>query len=70
MVAAVVQAFKSKTTLEYIRGVKLELLPAFEKQIWQRNYYEHIIRDEEDYQIKCKYIDENPIKWTEDEYYV
>ena len=65
-----VQAIKSKTTLEYIRDVKSGLLPSFDKQIWQRNYYEHIIRDEKDYQTKWQYIDENPIKWAEDEYFV
>ena len=68
-VADIIQAFKSKTTLEYIRGVTLGLLPSFDKQVWQRNYYEHIIRDETDYQTKWKYIDENPAKWAEDKYY-
>ena len=68
-VSAVVRAFKSKTTLEYIKGVKSGVLPPFDKQVWQRNYYEHVIRDESDYQTKWKYIDENPAKWVEDEYY-
>ena len=68
-IAAVVQAFKSKTTLEYIKGVKLGLLPPFDKQVWQRNYYEHVIRDESDYQTKWQYIDQNPAKWETDKYY-
>lgn len=38
-------------------------------KVWQRNYYEHVIRNEHDlYEIR-KYIDENPIKWTLDKYY-
>ena len=37
--------------------------------VWQKGFYDHIIRDDEDYQIKYQYIDENPIKWTEDELY-
>ena len=37
--------------------------------IWQTSYYDHIIRDEEDYLRIWKYIDENPAKWTEDKYY-
>ena len=69
-VANVVQAFKSKTTVEYIKGVKSGKYPPFNKRIWQRNYYEHIIRDEKDYKIKWKYIDENPAQWVEDEYFV
>ena len=36
------------------------------KPIWQRNYYEHIIRDEEEH-IKIKeYIRMNPEKWCRD----
>jgi REP element-mobilizing transposase RayT len=65
----VVQAFKSKTTVEYIKGVKSKLYPSFNKRLWQRNYYEHIIRDEKDYLTKWNYIDINPAKWKEDEYY-
>jgi REP element-mobilizing transposase RayT len=37
--------------------------------IWQRSYYDHIIRSENDYQRIWRYIDENPIKWKEDHYY-
>ena len=32
-------------------------------------YYDHIIRDENEYLRVWKYIDENPIKWDTDEYY-
>ena len=35
--------------------------------IWQRNYYEHIIRDDKDLQNKTDYIDANPMLWDEDE---
>ncbi len=35
--------------------------------IWQRNYYEHIIRDEKDLQNKTDYIEANPSSWDEDE---
>jgi REP element-mobilizing transposase RayT len=63
----IIKWFKTQTTNEYIRGVKAGLYPPFVKHIWQRNYYEHIIRNEQDlYEIR-KYIDENPIKWEEDE---
>ena len=37
--------------------------------IWQDYYYDHVIRDEADYRIKCNYIDENPAKWAEDAYF-
>ena len=37
--------------------------------IWQRSFYDHVIRDEEDFRIRWKYIDNNPSKWAMDEYF-
>jgi REP element-mobilizing transposase RayT len=37
--------------------------------VWQRNYYEHIIRDESSHQRIADYIIDNPAKWTEDIFY-
>lgn len=37
--------------------------------IWQKGFYDHIIRDEADYLRIWDYIDTNPAKWAEDEYY-
>jgi REP element-mobilizing transposase RayT len=37
---------------------------------WQRSFHDHIIRDESEYQRIWQYIDQNPARWTEDEYYV
>ena len=37
--------------------------------IWQRSYYDHIIRNEADYIEKSDYIINNPAKWVEDEYF-
>ena len=35
--------------------------------IWQRNYYEHIIRDHEDWDRIHQYIESNPSMWAEDD---
>ena len=35
-------------------------------QIWQRNYYEHIIRDYDDHQRIANYINTNPLRWDVD----
>jgi hypothetical protein len=35
--------------------------------IWQRNYYEHILRDETDYQRIAQYIQTNPLRWEQDQ---
>ena len=40
------------------------------RQLFQRSYYDHIVRDEKDYLARWKYIDDNPIKWQEDCLYV
>ena len=34
--------------------------------VWQRNYYEHVIRDERELYNTRQYILENPMKWQED----
>lgn len=57
-----IQWFKTTTTTDYIRGVKSGYFPAFDKHIWQRGYYDHIIRNDQDYQDIWRYIDNNPIK--------
>ena len=36
-------------------------------KFWQRNYYEHIIRNEQDLQNKTDYIESNPHLWDEDD---
>jgi REP element-mobilizing transposase RayT len=38
-------------------------------KLWQRNYYEHIIRNEQSYQNISNYIINNPAKWNEDKFY-
>ncbi len=68
-VGDVVGSFKSLSTNEYIRGVKDNIWPRFDKRLWQRNYYEHIIRDEKSYLQISEYIQTNPITWPDDKYY-
>lgn len=40
-----------------------------DKNIWQRNYHDHIIRDENEYFYIAEYIQTNPGKWAEDRFY-
>ena len=40
-----------------------------EEKIWQRGFYDHIIRDRADYEKIVKYIYENPLMWYYDELY-
>ncbi|MBR1802900.1 MAG: transposase [Clostridia bacterium] len=39
------------------------------ESIWQKSYYDHIIRNEKDYLRIWKYMDENILKWSLDKYY-
>jgi putative transposase len=64
---AVVAAFKSMTTVHYIRGVKTRGWPEFRQRLWQRNYYEHVVRDESELDRIRRYIDENPARWAFDD---
>ena len=38
-------------------------------KLWQRNYYEHIIRNEKEYLLIKQYIQNNPLNWEKDKYY-
>jgi len=39
------------------------------RTVWQKSFYDHVIRSEDDYQKVWRYIDNNPAKWTEDKYF-
>ncbi|MBD8388249.1 transposase [Dysgonomonas sp. BGC7] len=74
----------SKTIGSMIRGFKIGVMKQYKEyitraninsplqqtpSIWQRNYYEHIIRNEESYRKITEYIYENPKRWQTDDYY-
>jgi REP element-mobilizing transposase RayT len=63
-----VGAFKSIATDEYIGGVKQRDWPRFNKRFWQRNYFEHVIRDQDELEKIRDYIRKNPMMWTIDRY--
>lgn len=62
----IVQSFKGHATLAYIKMVKNGTVSPFKKRIWQRNYHEHIIRDEVDYERVATYTVNNPLTWDDD----
>ena len=59
----IIQWFKTMTTNEYIRGVKHNGLLSFHRKFWQRNYYEHVIRNEDELNKIREYIRNNPLRW-------
>jgi len=60
-----IKDFKSVTTRSY----KGEVNDPGIKSLWQSSYYDVIIRNEEHYQYVCEYIENNPVRWIEDDYY-
>ena len=67
--ADIVHRFKSLTTTRYIKGVNANGWPRFNKRLWQRNYHEHVIRDQKGYNQLSEYIQFNPLRWQEDKYF-
>lgn len=65
----VVQWFKTMTTNYYIQSVKYKNWQPFNRRLWQRNYYEHIIRNTKDYENITNYIYSNPANWLNDDYF-
>ena len=62
----IVQAFKSLTSRQYLQGIKESSWPPCTGKLWQRNYYERIIRDEDEWARISDYIAANPINWALD----
>ena len=64
--STIIQWFKIMTTTDYIRHVKQSGWIPFNRRVWQRNYYERIIRDERQLEATRRYIIENPVRWAGD----
>ena len=62
----IIGAYKSLTTVEYVRGVKTMKWAPFHERLWQRNYYEHVVRHEESLRDLQQYILDNPAQWDFD----
>ena len=52
-----------------IRSFKIMVTKKLGFSCWQRSYYDHIIRNENDYFEIYRYIENNPYKWREDKLY-
>ncbi|MBR3935914.1 MAG: transposase [Oscillospiraceae bacterium] len=62
---SIVRGFKSAVTREYNK-----LVPEDERnKLWQKSFYDEIIRNQAAYDEISKYIYENPMKWEDDELY-
>jgi len=59
----VVGLFKSMTTKRYIEGVSEHGWPSVRLRLWQRNYYERIVRGDDALDSIRRYILANPARW-------
>ena len=62
----VIGAFKSLTTVHYGEGVRSQKWTPFDGRLWQRNYFERIIRDSRELANVRAYIKNSPSGWTSD----
>ena len=61
-ISAIIGSFKSAATKLF------HAIPEHSgERLWQRNFYEHVIKNERDYQAIYNYILANPINWEKDE---
>jgi REP element-mobilizing transposase RayT len=66
LLGTVVQRFKTIVTIRYAAEVRAGRWAPFDGRLWQRNFYDHIVRDCEDL-FRCeRYIRANPTNWTAD----
>jgi MSHA biogenesis protein MshO len=59
----IIQRFKSYTTHLYIAGVSNKGWRQFSGRLWQRGYFDHVIRNEHDFEDTWNYIVNNSQKW-------
>ncbi len=59
----IIQWFKIMVTNNYLKEMKNNNFPSFDKKLFQRNYYERIIKNEKEYWAIKQYIRDNPKKW-------
>ena len=69
-VADIVRWFKTMTTNAYIKQVKQHNLEPFDERLWQRSYWDRVVRNAQEYEMIQNYIFDNPRRWHEDKFYM
>jgi REP element-mobilizing transposase RayT len=67
-IADVIGWFKTVTTNRYIWGVRAAGWPRFDRHVWQRDYFEHVVRNDIELTRYREYIANNPTMWAIDKY--
>jgi REP element-mobilizing transposase RayT len=61
--SALVQAFKARTTADYVLGVRSWGWAAFRGRLWQKGFYDRVIRGDEELAAIRDYVMQNPRRW-------
>jgi REP element-mobilizing transposase RayT len=61
----IIATFKSVSTAAYGRGVRAGTFPPYEGALWQRSYYDRMIRDDATLERARAYIEGNPARWID-----
>ena len=69
IVSGAVDSAPTMTIGNIIRGYKAGVSRLIGFSPWQRNFHDHVIRNQEDYNRIAEYVENNPARWTEDRYY-
>ena len=63
---AIIDWFKTMTTNAYYRAVKAGRAAELERRLWQRSFYDRVIRGDTEWERITNYIHANPVRWAED----
>ena len=63
------RAMRAPTVSNVINQLKGYVTKQIGHSVWQKLFYDHVIRDDEDYRRAYQYIAMNPLRWEQDEYF-
>ena len=63
------RALLAPTVVKVVQQLKGYVTKQIGVSLWQKSFYDHVVRTEQDYRDIWEYIDGNPSKWMDDEYY-
>lgn len=61
--------FKTVTTVRYSHAVRALGWPPYDRRLWHRNFYDHVVRDDRDLDRIRGYIESNPANWNTDRFH-
>lgn len=64
-----IRRFKSKSTVQYINGVKQQGFIPFNKKLWQKSFYDRILRSQFELDAAIEYVRNNHLCWEKDPYH-